>query len=126
MHAYRTPAIVDLEPLPNACVPGGTAPLSPWRHLPPAIVKALGVAMTLFLLTGAATLGTVTWRLATAAREPEPAQVPAPQIQAASLAPRVAPRGRAPHPKPAAAPRVASPTFSHGSDESALALSCPE
>jgi hypothetical protein len=122
MHAYRTPAVVDPEPLPNACVPGGAAPFSPWRHLTPAIVKALGVATTLFLTAGAATLGTITWRLAAAA-EPEPIQARAPQAQAAAPAPLV----QASHPTPASAPRAASPAFPpHGWDESALALSGPE
>ena len=83
-HGHLTPAVVDPEPLPNACVPGGTAPASPWRHLTPAIVRALGVATTLFLIAGAASLGALTWRLAAAAPVRDPVQDGASQVQIAA------------------------------------------
>ena len=122
MHAYRTPAVVDPDPLPNACVPDAAAPAPPWRHLTPALVKALGVATTLFLLTGSASLGAIAWSLVTAPAHDAAPERP-PQVQAAAPAALAC----ASRPAPAPAPLASSPPFyAHAPGESALSLSGPQ
>ncbi len=118
MDAYRTPAAVAPEPLPNACVPDAAAP--EWRHLTPALVRAVGAAATLFLLANSACLVAVAWRVLTApARDAAPGP---PLVQAAAPAPLACTRPPVPAPGPLVTWVGASV---HGWDESALSLSGP-
>ncbi len=66
MDAYRTLALVEADPLPNACVQERAVSVSPWRSLPPWLARALAGATTLFLLMASASLGAITWTVVAA------------------------------------------------------------
>jgi hypothetical protein len=145
MQPYRTPAVVDANPLPSACVTERTA--SRWRVLPPVLVRALAAAGVLFLLVSTASIGAVTWTVVTAyprravADSVPPAQAaapapfscaarppPRPRAQRASSMRAHTPRDPAMRPPFPPAPRPLSPASRpdpRGAAWSALALSGP-
>jgi hypothetical protein len=69
---YRSPALVHVDPLPNACVPDRAVHAS--FPLPPAFAKALAAAATLLLLMGSASLGAITWTVVTTPARSAPAE----------------------------------------------------